>query len=105
MATKKINVKRGDTKQYITDTLTLGGAVLDLTTATAVVMVVKKSPVLRKECDIVNAVAGTIRKRLDNDLSGVAGDWPFEWEAVFPDGKVTIPTEGYHTLHVSKDLG
>lgn len=63
------------------------------------------TPVIEGACTIISAVAGTIRYDWAVGDTAVAGEYTFEFQITFGDGKkATVPTAGYKTLTIHPDI-
>ena len=101
-----IKIKRGDTARLLTDTLTLDGEAIDLTSAVVVLVWHDGDTAQRKTAAIMSATAGEVSyKPTEADTETVA-KIRLEWEITFGDGSVmTVPSEDYIILDIIADLG
>lgn len=108
-------IKKGDTLPILTATLTTGPDAgsqtpVDLTTQTAVILVMK--PVLGGSASRLTAAVdgtptnGQVKYTWVALDTGTAGTFNCEWEITFTAGKVqTFPNEAYFQVVVADDLG
>jgi hypothetical protein len=100
-------IKRGDTARAITDTLLFGGAAINLTGATVLLILRNKETqnVIPREATVVSAVAGTVSATLEDEDTEHPGAYYMEWEITFGDGRVlSVPDNDYDELIVLNDL-
>jgi hypothetical protein len=88
-----------------------GGAVADLTTATAVHFIMRDrgKPAGAAKVDapaiILDPLLGTVRYEWAIGDTDVPSVYNAEWEVTYEDGrKQTFPTKSYHTINVLADL-
>lgn len=104
----EIYIKQRDTARNITDVLTLGGAAIDLTGATVVMVwrdTATSTVYRRTTVTITDAAAGAVSYAPAADDVSSAGRFEFEWEITFGDATIlTVPTQDYHILNIEDDL-
>lgn len=101
-------LKRGDTARLITDTLLQGGAPINLTGATVVlVWAPVGAAVQRKAASIVeDPTMGQVSYTPSAEDVATAGVVRIEWEITFADQSVlTVPTLDDIILRILPDLG
>lgn len=107
-------IKKGDTLPKITGTLTTGPSAgsqsaVDLTDATAVVLVMKNitgGAASRKTAAFVNPrTSGQVEYVWQTADTSAAGTFNAEWEVTWTGGAVqTFPNEDYFTIVIAADL-
>ena len=84
------------------------GAAINLTGATVKLFIRKADGTgtpLSRSMTIVNAAAGTVRYDWIAADTATVGDWNFEFQITFGDGKIaTVPTVGYYSLQIVDDI-
>jgi hypothetical protein len=101
-----LKMKRGDTARKITDTLTLGGAPIDLAGSTIILVWKTSAAVARRTAAIIDPEAGTVEYQVVAEDVDTVGSAELEWEITFPDTNVlTVPTVGFIKVKISADLG
>lgn len=99
-----IVIRAGDRLPTLVRTLEVGGAVVDLTTATAVTFVVSGSTgtVITGPCTITDALNGIVSYAWSaNDALVPAGFYAAKYVATFPGGTLTVPDDGYLVLEIT----
>ena len=84
------------------------GAAINLTGATVKLFIRAADGTgtpLSRDAIVVNAVNGTVRYDWVPADTAVVGDFNFEYQITFGDGKIaTVPTEGYLSLSIIDDI-
>ena len=98
-------IKKGDLEPPITATLKdAAGAVVDLTGATAVTLVLAGGT--RLSSTILDAVNGRVRHTWSGAETAVAAVKAAEWEVTWPSARPqTFPTTGTFTVTIEADQG
>lgn len=98
-------IKRGDRGPSLSATLQdPDGVAINLTAATSVTF--KMGNGIDAAAVIVSPAAGTVRYDWGANDTRVAGTYNAEFEILWNDGrKQTVPTDGYLTVTVGRDLG
>jgi hypothetical protein len=106
MSTQRI--KRHDTGQLFTSTLTLDGDPFDLTNCTVSFIMKTDDGVtqVKQTATVTDAGAGEVEYQpLAADVD-TSGRYNVEWEVILPGGKIlTFPNDGYNRLIILDDLG
>jgi hypothetical protein len=104
----RATIKRGDTGQVFTATLTVDGAAQDLTDATVyfVMSPANGGTVIKEEATVTDATAGQVEYLPVADDVATAGRYRIEWEVELPGGRIlTFPSGSYNELTILDDLG
>lgn len=111
-----LTIKRGDTRPVLGAQLTDNASPLNLTTATAVKMLMRlpagPSPKVEAACTITNASTGTITYTWQTGDTDTVGLYNVEFEITWNDGGIqTVPngtptgaTGPYYTVEIVADL-
>jgi hypothetical protein len=102
-----IQLKRNDTKDTISYTMTYAdGTAVNLTGATVrFVMGKGKTLITSATADIVSAATGKVEYTLKESDTLVAGNFNAEFEVTFSDGKIkTFPSDGYISLRIQPNV-
>jgi hypothetical protein len=102
-----VQLKRNDTKDTITYTVTnLDGSIVNLTGASVkFVMGKNKTLITNAAATIVSAAAGTVSYTLTESDTLQAGTFNAEFEVTFSDGKVkTYPSNGYILVNIQANV-
>jgi lysophospholipase L1-like esterase len=102
-----VQLKRNDTKDTITYTITnLNGSVVNLTGASVkFVMGKNKTLITNAAATIVNATAGEVSYTLTETDTLVSGVFNAEFEVTFSNGKIkTYPSDGYIMVKIQANI-
>ena len=99
-------VKRNDTSQAWTDTLTLNGSAINLVGCTVKLIISHEhGTVVSWSATVVSAAAGTVSYQPVTADVATAETLKLEWEITYPDLTVlTVPNDSYITLKIIPDL-
>lgn len=109
----ELSIKANDRLPSVEATLGFaGGLAANLSTATAVVFIMRlrgsdpaQPPKVNKPAVIVDATAGAVRYDWAVGDTNTPGIYNAEWQVTYNDGKKrTFPTLTYHTITVLADL-
>lgn len=100
-----VTVKRGDTAEVFTGTLTWGTVPVDLTGASVKFLLKKDAAKYSYAATITSPSAGTVSYAAASGMPSELGDYQQEWEVTFPGGLVqTFPKDDHNVLRIIPDL-
>src|SRR6478609_5774301 len=100
-----IYIKRNDTAPSLQSTLTDNGAVVNLTTASAIRVIGSRDGVVLFDRTVTGNSSGVVDMPWQSGDTAYLGPIRVEWSVDWPDGKTqTFPASGYETVWVTKDL-
>ena len=104
-----VTIKKGDIARKLTDTLTVGGAALNLTGATEVRCLMRNADngalKFNSVAAIVDAVLGKVEYVFGDTDTDSAGRFRQEWKAIFPTNKpISIPDNAYNEVVILDTL-
>jgi len=98
-------VKQHDTARAFTDTLTVGGVALNLSTATLVNFVLElPTGSVDRVATVVSAVAGTVSYTPVAADVATIGTFRQHWKVTFAEGRIVVPSNGYNYVQVQEAL-
>lgn len=105
-------IKQNDTWPAIGEVdpvvLEANGVPIPLTGATVKFLARKvddPATIIEGACDLVSAIDGTVMYQWAVGDTAIAGDYQFEFQITFGDGRVgTAPTDGYKLLKIVDDI-
>lgn len=102
-----LTIKQHDTYPPLTAALKTSGVAIDLTTATAVKVILKGATVtVTGTCTVTGASTGAVSYQWVTGDTAVADTYNGEFEVTWSDGKIeTIPNDSYFTVVIKADLG
>lgn len=99
-----ITVKRNDTAPSLQSTLSDNGAVVNLTTASAIRVIGSRQGVVLFDRTVTGNSVGVVNMPWQSGDTAYLGPIRVEWEVTWPDGGIqTFPASGYETVWVTKD--
>lgn len=105
MSTINFTIRKNDTARTLNYALTMAGAALDLSTATAVTLVINTGDnIFNRAATIVSAESGSVSYDLVAEDSAKAGCMFCNFVVDYNDGtKILVPTTGHIIIDVRED--
>lgn len=102
-----LTIKQNDTWPPLKATLTDENGPIDLTTATAVRVIMKGTTVtIDGVCTVVSATTGEVSYTWAAGDTAVNGSYNTEFEINWGSGRIeTVPNDSYKTVEIKDDLG